>query len=467
MQCFKRGVLMAKKIDKEKLEWLNEELRDLSGQGLIEESVAQMIRGHYEAADEEPALQPAQVTEPAPQVGGVKKARTAAGAGKQQYALIVLVLLGVFMIGSGVVLLFAHNWDMLSIHLRVAIAFIPVILAACCGVYTIVKEKDSRWQEASAFFTATGFAVLTALISQIYHTGGTMIDFSKLIMMVSLPLVYIFRSYLLTVAYCLFLFVFIGYSYHDVRDVELLYFAGIAPFIIYNLFFHKPAGMRTVWMRYICLLPLFWLLARFSDISTESMNYLAAAGLLYIAGLHYSENKQGGWRNPWLACGWLILTIFLLFATSLLNYYIVDSALSNLWFVFLAAGVLVTTRRVTPLKIAILIVLLLPVVMMKYDLWIEFVAWGANICLLVIGATALWEGAKERGIVKVNAGMLQIALLTLVKFADERMSILVRALIFIAVGIAFIIVNIYLSRKFRVDNAFATSESEVQNDVEK
>lgn len=455
---------MVKKIDRAKLEWLNEELRDLSGQGVIEESVAQRIRGHYEVADEEP-VHPQAATAPVVHAGRAQRALPAVWTGKQHYFLAVLVSLGVLMIGSGVVLLFAHNWDMFSTLQRIVTAFIPIVLAACCGVYTIVREKDSRWQEASAFFTATGFAVLTALVSQIYHISGTLHDFSMLIMAVSLPLVYLFRSQLLAVVYCVFLFVFrdSGFYYGDYAG--LLYLIGIAPFILYYLFFHKPAGTRTIWMRYVCLLPLLWLLLHFGGLGNSNGSYFAAAGLLYVAGLHCGEMRQGGWRNPWLPLGWFVFTIFLLFNDILFHSSFSGYESLTLWLVFFAAGVFAASRRITPLKAAIVIVSLLPVAVSVLDLQSGVTVLAASACLLLLGALSLWEGTRERGIMKVNAGMLQIALLAAAKFADGRISILLRALIFMMIGAAFIVANVYMSRKFRSESALSAPESEVQNDV--
>lgn len=470
---------MAKSIDKERLEWLQAELAELRGQGVIDGDAERRIRGYYAASEAGPQPAAAAREERRDQAG---KARAAVKSGRQQYFLAVLVGLGSLMVGCGVILLFAHNWDMFSKFQRVAVAFVPIIAAACCGAYTLVKNKDQRWREASAFFTAVGFAVLTALISQIYHTGGTLREFLLLVMAVSLPLVYIFRAYLLAVVYCALLFALVDSYLAGWAEGGFFHFAGIAPFVAYYLFFHKPAGLRTVWMRYICLMPLAYLLIFFGVNDALRLHLFAAAGLLYTAGLYYNETGVRGWRNPWAACGWLFLTVLLVITTVSpyflklrylyglkdvqLRYY-----LSGLWLALFAAQVFAASRRFTPLKAAIALVTLMPLfcymLMIKPELAPWAVDWAASASLLLVGTAALAEGMRERGLLKLNAGMLQIALLAAIKFADSGLDILMRAVIFIVIGIAFIAANVYMSRKFRDEKASMPAEGEVRGDVEK
>lgn len=463
---------MAKYLDRVKL---LDELADLREHGVLDAAAEQRIRDYYAEAVTEQSSPP-----------------SSAKTGKHQYyALTALVLLGVFLVGCGVILIFAYNWDMLPKLQRVAVAFAPVVIGVCCGVYTIVKEKDSRWREASAFFTAVGFAVLTALISLIYHTGGTLLEFIKLILAVSLPLVYFFRSHMLAAVYCSFLFMFLAYGRMGWQAASLYYVAGIAPFILYYLFVHKPEDMRTVWMRYICLIPLAYLLTNFSIYANMAQTLFATAGLLYTAGLYYGETKQGPWRNPWLSCGWLSFTV-LLCVVSTSSYFLTRSCygtyrwddvltdtgvqqykllkeylLSGLWLPIFAAQVYAAVRKATPLKITVALVTLLPLAVFMFPIPRETTIWVSSAGFLLVGVAALLEGVKERGLMKVNAGMLQIALLAMIKFADTRMSILTRAMGFIIIGAAFIVINVYISRKFKREKTLLATERRTQNDAEK
>src|SRR5687767_155207 len=90
----------------------------------------------------------------------------------------VLGILGAILVGSGIVLLIAHNWDYLNKVAKTIIAFLPLAIGQALCLYTLLRKNDNRtWQEGSA--TILFFAVPTciSLISQIYHIDGTLTKF--------------------------------------------------------------------------------------------------------------------------------------------------------------------------------------------------------------------------------------------------------------------------------------------------
>lgn len=460
--------------NEEKRKWLTEELAELRAAEVIDEAAAQRINAYYAqaaaagiaAAEEKPAeLRPA--------------AAGQAAANRQSYGLTAFVLVGSLLVGAGIIMLFAYNWDMLSIARRVALSFIPVLAGAGIGVYTILKEKGTRWQEVAAFLTATGFIVLTALISQIYHTGGTIEDFTLLMMALSVPLIYLFRSQLLTVAYCFCLFIFLERHWHmrvwgGYADLACL--AAVAPFMAYYLLYVKPRGMRTAWMRYVALIPLLYLLLRFPSGDYHYISFFAAASMLYTIGLTYHDNGENGWRNPWLACGWFSLTVLMVICTSYNVFWrpwhgVVSleagPAFARFWMLLTAAGFLASFRKMTPLKAAVLLSPLLPILARAADINQSGMILAANVYFAVIAALALAGGIKSRGILRVNAGMSQLAILASIRFFDARMGILPRSAAFITVGTAFIIANVWIGRRFKKEKGLIAAEEGVSQDVEK
>lgn len=376
--------------------------------------------------------------------------------------------MGALLISGGAILLFAYNWDMLSTWQRVAVAFVPLLIGAVCGIYTIVKERDRRWREFSAVFTAAGFTVLTALISQIYHSGGTLLDFTRLVLAVSLPLVYIFKSQALTAVYCLGLFTFLGYRSEQL-NLAWAYLAAILPFICCYLFFSKQRGPRTTAMRYIALIPLVFLILLDERWYSITIHF-AAASMLYVAGLYYHDEGERGWKNPWLALGWLYLTALLVFASTtryawqgVYEYARGPNHFSILWPVFFAAGACAALRKATPLKILVMLSPLLPLSAEALGIGSSTMVFAANGYLLLIACAALARGVRGRGLLEINAGMLQLTLLVWIRFYDERIGIMTRAVAFMIVGMAFIMANVYLGRKFRKDNA-AEVRAEVSGD---
>jgi len=73
-------------------------------------------------------------------------------------------------------------------------AFIPLIIAAGFGGYTLQSGKGAAWRESAAILTALASSAAIALISQTYQLGGTLKDFLFVWMLLFFLLIYIFNS---------------------------------------------------------------------------------------------------------------------------------------------------------------------------------------------------------------------------------------------------------------------------------
>lgn len=330
---------MAKKAKKTKRKPRQAEPGEPRGEGITDGDAGQGTRGYF-AAEAEPEPQPADVTEPGIWPATLRKARGAAKLSVLWRVVFGLILIYVFSMVIGLiafytdseVLLFISEYILFVYHVviisvvygvgaansafgvlvelfgvmsstfwRVVLVFIPVIAGACCGVYTIAKDKGRAWSEVSALLTSAGFALLIWQIPRIYDMSGTPQGFLTLGLAASLPLVYIFRGSVLAALYCAFHLRFIHYAAFEGAGWVgggFLHFLGIAPYIAYYLFFHKPADSRTVETRYISLMPLAYLLAYFGSAASLQINLFAAAGLLYTAGLYCDETDTGNWIKP-------------------------------------------------------------------------------------------------------------------------------------------------------------------------
>jgi Predicted membrane protein (DUF2157) len=66
------------------IKWLYNELPELVAKGILPEGAATQLKNHYGEIDEKPAY---------------------------NIAIILAAILGAILIGGGIILLFAHNWD--------------------------------------------------------------------------------------------------------------------------------------------------------------------------------------------------------------------------------------------------------------------------------------------------------------------------------------------------------------------
>lgn len=414
------------------MRWLLKELPTLRRKQLIDGQTHDTLKSYYEG-------------------------ELAAAPSVQKYLMLVLVGIGACMIAGGIISLLAHNWDMLPKMTRIAAAFIPLAAGTACGVYTIVRNKDERWKECSAVLTAAGVACFTALISQIYHIDGTLRDFMMLVLLVTLPLLYIFRSYCYAALYCFGLFMLEPYHFDP---VNLAYLGGILPFLFCHLFLDYNSR-RAVFARYLTLPLLVFVLL--NDVSVL-MGLLVIASTLCIGGLIYSRRNVDFFRNPWLFTGWSVLTVILLIGSysgkiwdcfSSTRNFVPDMVLIlPILFCGLAAALLFCTARRDGKRVLeypeLLVVaasfLLLPGTALFGEF---FMKWLCNLYLLILGITLTATGVRRRSFLFFNAGILQIIALAVCRFFDSDFSMLVRGTAFILLGIAFIAANMVIGRVFK------------------
>src|SRR5580692_8335732 len=108
------------------INWLYEELPKLVQQGVLSEEVAENLRKHYGVPD---------------------KSRS------RNLIFIISGILGSVLIGLGIILLFAYNWDEFSRTTRTIITFLPLIAAELIFGYAYFRKRDSiAWMEGTAGF---------------------------------------------------------------------------------------------------------------------------------------------------------------------------------------------------------------------------------------------------------------------------------------------------------------------------
>ena len=82
----------------------------------------------------------------------------------QNRLVIVFGIFGALLVGLGIILILAHNWDEIGRPLRAAIAFGVLLLAQALTLYAVIRRAESVvWTEAaSGLLVAAVGAAITA-----------------------------------------------------------------------------------------------------------------------------------------------------------------------------------------------------------------------------------------------------------------------------------------------------------------
>ncbi|WP_430403310.1 DUF2157 domain-containing protein [Fluviicola sp.] len=115
---------------------------------------------------------------------------------KNDGLIITVSIIGIFLIGFGIIYLFAHNWDNLSRPTKTILSLLPVFLSVLANIFTVTKRKDSViWQESTAISSFLAVGSMLGLILQIYQLPGIENYFFTYWCILCLPIVYLLRSH--------------------------------------------------------------------------------------------------------------------------------------------------------------------------------------------------------------------------------------------------------------------------------
>ena len=155
-------------MSQKEIKWLRDQLPELVARGVLTQDSAARLESHYGLIE---------------QVGG------------RRWAVILFGVLGAVLIGGGVILLIAHNWDELTRPVRAVLSFLPLLSAQALAWFVLTKRQHSAaWREGvGAYFTLVIGATI-GLIAQTYNISGDFGSFVLTWSLLALPIVYLMQA---------------------------------------------------------------------------------------------------------------------------------------------------------------------------------------------------------------------------------------------------------------------------------
>lgn len=433
-----------RKVSAKNIQWLNKELPVLESEGVISDKTASGIKDYYTK-------------------------QTASGL---HWAVIAFAVLGSLLIGSGIILLFAHNWEDLTRPTRAVLSFAPISIGAALSLVALIKNGGTALRESAGLFHALAVGASIALIGQTYHLPSNTPAFLMSWSLLILPLIFILRS---TGVFLIYLGLIWGWS--TVAQQDYGHAAGYWLLII-------PPVIRLAYLvkknRYsvdalisffglliaLCLslgfvfertLPGLWIVAYSS--------LLSAAGLI---GIHYYKDAEG-FSNPPKTAGLIGITIlaylftFTFFWDEIGWSYYRSSWHYRLWGNWLDGGItfiLLTGWASAAVKAfrrnSLETILLSAFPLLSGGCFLlcsastQFETACAlifNAFLLLFGIMYIVLGCRHTKMRQLNGGMMALSVLLVTRFFDNDFGFLAKGLAFIALGICFLSVNIVMAKR--------------------
>jgi uncharacterized membrane protein len=429
--------------------WLLRELPKLEAEGVIDAAEAERLRVHY-----------------ADQVSGWGR----------RLVVAIFAVFGALLIGGGIILLLAHNWEAFARGTRAAIALTPLVATQVLVGWIVLKRFESTaWREGSATLLALTVAAAIALVDQTYHTGGDLESFLWRWSLLLAPLPWLLNSTAVAILFLAALTWWAGASKADDSQILVMWplAAAVVPHLV-QVMRSERRGLRAANLQwaiaiFLCVaaglglenrVPGLWIVV-----------YIGLFALMVALGAASRRDEEGLWRRPLEAVGaagsivlWLILSFDEPWRHIGWNHVNTTEKLHQVasWVdVLLAIGLPLAAVAAMALlldrkrdRLALLWGMSVPVIAVAWPVtaatdskWIGMVAF--NFLLFTVGLATLGEGVKSQNLGTVNLGMSVVAMLVIVRFFDSGFGFIFKGIAFILVGIGFLAANIMLSRRLR------------------
>ncbi|AXG69768.1 hypothetical protein KORDIASMS9_01995 [Kordia sp. SMS9] len=380
---------------------------------------------------------------------------------------IIFGILGATLVGLGIILIMAHNWDDLPKFVKLILAFLPMLIGQAGLAYSIVKNKGMVWKETATVFLFFSVGACIALVSQIYHISGNLESFLLAWIILCAPLLYLTKSkaaIFLHLIFCTYYAIVTGYGF-NVKTSPLFYFALLSTCIPRYLELMKqktPSAATFIlhWLFPISLLISLPVCVEQSPQITYIL-YMTVFGLLFNIGqLSYFKNTsllQNGYKVTG-TIGTLILLLILSFHGvwdfAFQNNFIGMIEVISVGVFFIAAGItFLMSRQQQNTKMPNVLQLIFFVFGIIFLIGASDTITATvlvNILLFVIGIMQIKLGTDKLHFGFLNLGMLIIAALIVCRFYDTDINFAIRGIIFVSIGIGFFITNYIMYKKQQI-----------------
>ena len=389
--------------------------------------------------------------------------------------LLFFGIVGAFLVGIGLLFIIANQWEELPRSVKTICAFLLLIIPQLLCLYAVLKKADSLvWRESTALILFFAVGASISLISQIYHINGETSIFILTWMLLTAPLIYILDSSAVSLAY-LFGIMFYGFSVREDATSGL--------------------GEQVWWFLYTVPLPRYLHFSRKSDGS--SLHLLHHWVIPFILAISLSTLG----RTTWELMPPLYFTLFAIFYQIGRLPYFTNSAqerngygmigqigtfiglyvmsFNSIWDKILTKKfdfdlLIFTPELIANLLFFVVAILLLYQRARKVQLseikwmevfWLVFIVvfligcnsnlavYLINLVVLLIGLSMAREGTRKDNLSQLNAGMFVITFLLICRSFDIDLTLVVKGILFVLLGIGFFVANWWMLKKRKENEA--------------
>jgi uncharacterized membrane protein len=367
--------------------------------------------------------------------------------------------------------LIGHNWEDLSRFTRGVISFLPLIAGQILALWVLLKRPESAaFKEGTATFLSLMVGASIALVCQTYNIPGDAGTFVLSWMLLIAPIVYLMQASLPAAIYLIGITVWAGTYWNE--PLKAVIFWPLAAVIIPHFIWSLSKELYV--LRSIILSLILVICASIGSSFSLGKTWDGAwiiifpslYSIFYFLGNLDSDKITVNWQRPMRLIGAIGLFV-LAFIFTFKEVWKFGTRYSY--------GI---TRNISDLSAIPDHIISLSIVAVSMLLFYDFVKrknitvclFGAvpliaiigyflkgstgilpiiifNVYLLYMSVSRIISGIRNNSLGIVNSGMLMLGILIIARFFDSDISFIIKGLVFIAVGIGFLITNMALARR--------------------
>ena len=399
-----------------------------------------------------------------------------------QRVYLVFGILGALLVGLGLMLIIAHNWDDLPRLLKTFFAFLPLLVGQGAVVYSLVRKKnDLAWREGSAAFLVCAVGACLSLVSQIYHLKGDLSEFMLTWVLLIIPLVYVLRSSMASLMYLMGItFYGADVGYWNSAAENYLYWVLLLLAVphYYGLISRRPTSNFTTFHNWAVPLSIIAILGTLAAGHAFLMfvAYMGLFGVLYLVGqlAHFDGGPLR--NNGYRVLGSVGMVLILLFAS--FSWFWEEAADEGLqWNGMSDQPEVLALLLIGILWATLLFLVRRPGEGMRHNpvnwvfpLFVFIYALGVgaqdlatvliNSLVLFMGVFTIFRGTGQDHLGILNYGLLIVTALIFCRFFDTDLSFIFRGLLLVGVGVGFFLFNTWFLRR-RNDSVNSSSSNKI------
>jgi uncharacterized membrane protein len=347
------------------------------------------------------------------------------------------------------------------------VSLAPLALAIALSGWVVARRMDAlAWREGAGVFHALAVGAAVALIGQVYHLDADPYGFVITWLALGLPVIYVLGSAVPACLYVVGITAALGWADHDQKLGVAILAAGLAPWVV-TMVRTAPGSPRLLLFRWVaaaCVPFAAGLAVEHALDGAWVAAYTGAFAVCVLAGK--TEGAPIGQR-PFYVVGMvggtvvaLILTFadawdHMAFATASSTAKTVDALLAGaVWL----AGATLLARRPVSLRAEPVVTwpLVATVPGLALAAWTGHGALAAalmNLVVLGAGAIDLAAAVRWNRLARLNRGLALVSAVIILRFFDTDLSFLWRGVAFIALGLVFLGVNVWMNRRMKRQEA--------------